>query len=295
MTNNNESSETSQQKQRVSGLFDRVANTFDHVGPRFFSHFGRRLVELAHIPSGAHVLDVATGRGAALFPAAKSVGTQGRVVGIDLSEGMVQETAKELARLGLSPNAEVRQMDAEHLQFPDESFDYVLCAFGIFFFPQLDRAMSEFRRVLRPNGKIVVTTWEKSFEEQQAWFDDIAKTYLPPEPEENEVAESESASQPVFDTPEGLEAIMNDADFIDVQIISEAADFVYATEEEYWSTLWSHGGRVTLEKIEQAVGADGLERFKIDIFKKVQTIKQPDGIHQLFPVLFALATKGEIV
>ncbi|MBK9006118.1 MAG: nuclear transport factor 2 family protein [Anaerolineae bacterium] len=67
MTNNNESSETSQQKQRVSGLFDRVANTFDHVGPRFFSHFGRRLVELAHIPSGAHVLDVATGRGAALF------------------------------------------------------------------------------------------------------------------------------------------------------------------------------------------------------------------------------------
>lgn len=68
MSNNNESSEMSQQKQQVSGLFDRVANTFDHVGPRFFSHFGRRLVELARIPSGAHVLDVATGRGAALFP-----------------------------------------------------------------------------------------------------------------------------------------------------------------------------------------------------------------------------------
>jgi len=253
------------------------------------------IVELAQIPSGAHVLDVATGRGAALFPAAESVGTQGRVIGIDLSEGMVQETAKELARLGLSSNVEVRQMDAEHLQFPDESFDHVLCAFGIFFFPQLDRAMSEFRRVLKPNGKIVVTTWEKSFEEQQAWFDEIAKTYLPPaEPEGNEVAESESASQPVFDTPEGLEAILNKADFADIQTVFEAADFVYATEEEYWSTLWSHGARVLLEKIEQSTDVDGLERFKSDVFKKVQAIKQPDGIHQLFPVLFALATKGEI-
>lgn len=290
---NNESSETSQQKQRVSGLFDRVANTFDHVGPRFFSHFGRRLVELARIPSGAHVLDVATGRGAALFPAAKSVGTQGRVIGIDLSEGMVTETAKEIARLNLPPNIEVRQMDAEHLQFPDESFDFVLCAFGIFFFPQLDRAMSEIRRVMKPNGRIVVTTWDKSFDEQQAWFYEIAKTYLPPEPDENEAVESTSASQPVFDTPEGVEAIMNAAGFIEIQIISETSNFVYATEEEYWSTLWSHGGRVTLEKIEQATGADGLERFKMDIFKKVQTIKQPDGIHQLFPVLFALATKGE--
>lgn len=291
---NNEPSETSQRKQQVSGLFDRVANTFDHVGPRFFSHFGRRLVELARIPSGAHVLDVATGRGAALFPAAKSVGTQGYVIGIDLSEGMVQETAKELARLGISSNVEVRQMDAEHLQFPDESFDYVLCAFGIFFFPQLDRAMSEIRRVMKPNGKIVVTTWDKLFDEQLAWFEEIAKIYLPPEPEGNDLTESDSASQPVFDTPEGLEAIMNAAGFIDIQIVSEAAEFVYATEEEYWSTLWSHGGRVTLEKIEQATGADGLERFKADIFKNVQAIKQPDGIHQLFPVLFALATRGDI-
>lgn len=291
---NNESSEMSQQKQRVSGLFDRVSNTFDHVGPRFFSHFGRRLVELAQIPSGAHVLDVATGRGAALFPAAKSVGTQGRVIGIDLSEGMVQETAKELARLGLSSNVEVRQMDAEHLQFPDESFDHVLCAFGIFFFPQLDRAMSEFRRVLKLNGKIVVTTWEKSFEEQQAWFDELVKMHLPPEPEASEPAESESASQPVFDTPEGLEAILNKAGFADIQTVFEATDFVYATEEEYWSTLWSHGARVSLEKIEQKTGADGLERFKADVFKKAQAIRQTDGIHQLFPVLFALATKGEL-
>lgn len=292
--NNDESSETTQQKQRVSGLFDRVANTFDHIGPRFFSHFGRRLVELARIPGGAHVLDVATGRGAALFPAAKSVGTQGYVIGIDLSEGMVQETAKELARLGFSSNIEARQMDAEHLQFPDESFDFVLCAFGIFFFPQLERAMSEFRRVLKPNGRIVVATWEKSWDEHWGWFDELVKKYLPPEPDASQDSDSGTAPQPVFDTPEGLETILKEAGFADIQVVFEATDFVYATEEEHWSSLWSHGARATLEKIEQNAGADGLQNFKADVFTKTQSIKQTDGIHQLFPVLFALATKGKL-
>jgi ubiquinone/menaquinone biosynthesis C-methylase UbiE len=291
---NNELSDVSQKKQQVSGLFDRVAITFDHVGPRFFSHFGRRLVELARIPNGALVLDVATGRGAALIPAAESVGTQGRVIGIDLSEIMVQETAKELARLGLSSNIEVRRMDAEHLQFPDESFDYVLCAFGIFFFPRLDLAISEFRRVLKPNGRIVVTTWEKSWDEHWGWFDELLKTYLPPEPETSEPVESDSVSQPIFDTPEGLDAILNKAGFANIEIVFEETDFVYATEEEHWSSLWSHGARGSLEKIEQANGADGLQRFKADVFTKTQSIKQTDGIHQLFPVLFASATKGDL-
>ncbi|MBV6391982.1 MAG: Ubiquinone/menaquinone biosynthesis C-methyltransferase UbiE [Anaerolineales bacterium] len=290
---NNESSDTSQRKQQVSGLFDRVAPTFDNVGPRFFSHFGRRLVEHARIPNDAHVLDVATGRGAALIPAAETVGAQGRAIGIDLSEGMVQETANELARLGFSSNVEARQMDAEHLQFPDETFDFVLCAFGIFFFPQLERAMSEFRRVLKPNGRIVVTTWEKSWDEHWGWFDELAKKYLPPEPDASQGAESDSAPQPVFDTPEGLETILKEAGFADIQVVFEATDFVYATEEEHWSSLWSHGARATLEKIEQTAGADGLQNFKADVFTKTRSIKQTDGIHQVFPVLFALATKGD--
>ncbi|MBV6451243.1 MAG: Ubiquinone/menaquinone biosynthesis C-methyltransferase UbiE [Anaerolineales bacterium] len=247
------------------------------------------MVELAQIPNGAHVLDVATGRGAVLFPAAESVGTHGLVIGIDLSEKMAQETAKEVERLGLSPIAEVRQMDAEDLQFPDKTFDFVLCCFAIFFFPQLDRAMSEFRRVLKPNGHIVVSTWDKLLDEEMNWFNEIVKTYLPSEPEESKPATPDS--YPVFDTVEGLRTIMEAAGFADVRIMSEAAEFVYATEEEFWSTLWSHGARVTLEAIEEKRGAEGLQRFKMDVYAKSQSIKQIDGIHQSFPVLFALATR----
>ena len=210
--------EAAQKKRHVSGIFDRAATTYDHVVPRFFSHFGRRLVELARIPSGSNVLDVATGRGALLYPAAESVGPQGHVTGIDLSEVMVQETTKELSRLNLPASVEVRQMDAEHLQFPDESFDYVLCGFALFFFPQLDLAMSELRRVLKPNGHICVTTWARS--DEWKWMKDIKERYLPPDPEEDQGLQP--SSKPVFDTPEGLETILSAAGFRDIHIISEA-------------------------------------------------------------------------
>jgi O-methyltransferase/aklanonic acid methyltransferase len=93
----NEPSDIAKRKQQLSGMFDRVAPTYDHIGPRFFSHFGRRLVEIAQIPSGSKVLEVATGRGALLYPVSESVGPDGHVIGIDLSEMMVQETTKELA------------------------------------------------------------------------------------------------------------------------------------------------------------------------------------------------------
>jgi O-methyltransferase/aklanonic acid methyltransferase len=123
-----------QEKRGTADVFSRAASTYDHVGPQFFTHFGRRLVELAQMLNKANVLDVAMGRGANLFPAAETVGSHGYVTGIDLSEAMVQETAKEINRRGLK-NAEVRQMDAEHLEFSDASFDCVLCGFSIFFSP----------------------------------------------------------------------------------------------------------------------------------------------------------------
>ncbi len=287
----NEPSEIMQRKQRVSGIFDGAASTYDQVGPRIFSHFGRRLVEIAQIHPQSKVLDVATGRGAVLYPAIKAVGSRGKVIGIDLSEKMVQETSSELANEPLSSNVEIRLMDAERLQFPDETFDYVLCGFAIFFFPQLFKAMAEFQRVLKPGGKICVSTFDELFYKEWRWFSEIVETYLPSVPQENQDTETNKEAHPVFDTPEGVNAILKSAGFNEIQIFSETAEFVYATEEEFWSTLWSHGVRGTLERIEQETGSDGLQMFKLDVFKRISAIKQADGLHQLFPVHIGLATK----
>jgi ubiquinone/menaquinone biosynthesis C-methylase UbiE len=272
-------------KEGLARLFDQVASTFDHVGPRFFSHFGRRLVEVTQIPTGAVVLDVATGRGAILFPAAEQVGPQGHAVGIDLSAGMVRETVAEIKSCGLK-NIAMYQMDAEYLTFPGASFDVVLCGLSLFFFPQLQRALGEFYRVLKPGGRVGVTTFAED-SEYENWLSRVFRPYRPsPDSQTNE--EQTEPSLLTLDTPERLETVLSNAGFVEIQITKEEAGFVYKNEEELWASLWSHGARRSMERMESST----LERFKADIFQSLQAFKRTDGIHMPPKrVLFALGIK----
>ena len=143
-------------KAQTKTLFNTVCSDYDS-GPGCFSHFGRRLVEVANINTGAHVLDIASGRGAVLFPVAERVGAGGEVVGIDLADAMAHATSEEAASRGLK--ARVNVMDAEELTFPDASFDCVTCGFGIMFLPDQDRGLEQMRRVLKPGGCLALSTW----------------------------------------------------------------------------------------------------------------------------------------
>jgi len=233
------SSEADKQKLRTAGVFSRAAPTYGEVGPRFFAQYGRRLVELAQVSQGSALLDIASGRGASLFPAAERIGPSGRAVGIDLAEGMVQALVPEIRLRGLG-HVEARVMDAEDLLFPDATFDHVLCGFCLFFFPSLERALSEMVRVLKPNGRIATSTWGKA--DDWKWLDDLVETYLP---EPTRSSYESKAPAPDFETPDGMEAIMRGAGFAGIKIVSESHDFTYASEEEWWSTQWSHGMRVS--------------------------------------------------
>jgi ubiquinone/menaquinone biosynthesis C-methylase UbiE len=271
-------------KEDVAELFNQVASTYDRIGPRFFSHFGRRLVELAQIPSGADVLDVAAGRGAVLYPAAEQVGLHGHVVGIDLSAEMVRETAAEIKISGLK-NATMLQMDAEQLTFPDASFDFVLCGLSIFFFTQLQRALNEFCRVLRPSGRVGVTTFAKDSEGSD-WFREILRSYSS---QDSQTDEKQKTAAPTLDTPAELEARLSNAGFVSIKVVKEGVDFAYKNEEELWSSLWSHGARRDLEQMDIYT----LERFKADVFQKVQVFRRSDGIHvPRRRVLFALGIRS---
>lgn len=114
-------------KQRVAALYTRVAPQYEAHGPPFFAHAGRRLVKVAGVAEGDVVLDVAAGRGAVLLAAAVRVGRDGRVIGIDLAEGMVEQTGAAIARYGLW-NAEMRLMDAERLAFAAATFGHVIAS-----------------------------------------------------------------------------------------------------------------------------------------------------------------------
>jgi ubiquinone/menaquinone biosynthesis C-methylase UbiE len=281
------SREDDQQKDRIASIFGRAAATYDQVGPRFFAYYGRRLVELAQVSQGATVLDIGCGRGASLFAAAAQVGAHGRAIGIDLAESMVQEATTEIALRGLG-NVEAQVMDAESLLFPDTTFDYVLCGFCLFFFPRLERALSETHRVLKAAGRIAVSTWGKTQENWQ-WLEDLLESYLP---EPTPPPDQANTPAPEFETPQGMQAIMSAAGFSVIQATAESRDFIYATEEEWWSTQWSHGMRAYLERLEAQQGAKGLASFKGEAMEKIQAVKTSDGIHQVMPVLYTIAAKA---
>jgi len=263
-------------------VFNQAATTYDRIGPRIFSHFGRRLVGHAEIKAGAYVLDVAAGRGALLFPAAAKVGANGHVTGIDFSPDMVRETAKEIESRKLN-HSEIHQMDAEQMTFSDESFDHVLCGFAVWMFAEPARVLQEFYRVLRRGGRVALSTWavDNPF---QLWCNEVLRPYAPA-PASIAAA---SKNDPKFDTPSQLDTALHQAGFQNIRITVEENDFVYGSEEQYWQSLWSAGIRRQLEKMTTAL----LDQAKSEVFRRLHAIKKPDGFHKLNRALVAFGTKA---
>ena len=116
------------------------------------------LLAAANLEPGQRVLDLASGVGDPALRIAQIVGPTGHVIATDLGPGMMS-LAAELAEKQNLRNIEFREAAAESLPFPDASFDVVTCRFGAMFFPDLQKALRECRRVLKPGGKVVFLVW----------------------------------------------------------------------------------------------------------------------------------------
>ncbi len=276
--------QTSINKMNIVGLFNQVASAYDTKGPQFFSYFGTKLVNFSQVSKSSKLLDVATGRGAILYPAIRKVGSAGYVVGIDLSAEMVRETYTELEILGIN-NAAIHQMDAEELIFPDNSFDIVICGFSLFFFPQYTKALKEFIRVLKPGGRVAISTFNKNCD----YFEWIRKVYSSVESfSALRARELLTYPVPAFGLRDGLEAILKVAGFSMVETQEEEASFIYKDEYELWASLWSYGTR----QIFEGMSKEDIDAFKIRLFNMANELKGEHGISiPTINVLFACGTK----
>ncbi|MBI3912926.1 MAG: methyltransferase domain-containing protein [Chloroflexi bacterium] len=265
-------------KATIKKVFDDAAARYDRVGPRLFEIAGARLVELMEMPEGGRVLDVATGIGAVLLPAATRVGAKGRVIGIDFSEGMLQAARGETAARGIA-NVVLRQMDAEHLDFPDDTFDAVACGFALFLMPAMDSALREMQRVTKPTGRVGLTLWGKDpFDPAWKIIAEQVRTYGMEVRMPHKVAYA----------PEEIRGMMTDAGLSDIETREEKLDAQYASEEEWWEFQMTTGVRAAIVQMDEATRA----RFKEDYFAKLRPLKRADGsLHFPAPVVYALARK----
>jgi ubiquinone/menaquinone biosynthesis C-methylase UbiE len=245
----------------------------ERVAPQVLSHFGQRLVELAEVAPGAHVLDVAVGGGAILFPAAGRVGPSGLVIGIDRDADNVRGTAAEIKRARLG-HVEVKEMNAQDLLLREETFDWVLCGFALSSFPRPHRALQEFVRVLRRGGCVAISAWSEDCPFLN-WWREVVRPYAPDR--------SSEADGSRFDTPARLETALREAGFENIRTSFEDSEFVYADEEEWWTAIESSES--------QHLPALVMERIKNEMIAKVSFLKQPDGIHNPYRALFSLGIK----
>ena len=145
---------------RVGAVFESVAERYDlmndlmslglHRGwKRFAAH-------IARVRPGARVLDLAGGTGDLTARLAPAVGSAGNVVLADINRPMLERGRMRLVDRGIAGNVQYAQCNAEHLPFPDRSFDRVLIGFGLRNVTNQDRALAEMFRVLRPAGMVLV-------------------------------------------------------------------------------------------------------------------------------------------
>ena len=143
-------------KGRDASSYDAVTSSFDRFTRRFTEPLARRLVDLAEPEPGQEVLDVGTGTGVVALEAARRVGPEGRVLGVDLSDGMLRAARDRAVEAGLDRVVAFRREDAESLTLADGSFDAVVSLYALLHFPNPDVALREMCRVTRPGGRAVV-------------------------------------------------------------------------------------------------------------------------------------------
>lgn len=150
--------------------YDHVADIYDRVRTEFHARPAADLLGAMAPPAGGRVLDVGTGTGAAALAATKAVGPEGLVVGIDPSMEMLDRARARGAR--------VVAAQALDLPFRDAAFDAVVASFVIFFFTRYETALHDMVRVLRPGGKLGVTTWGGTEDEFRRTWRGVAESFV---------------------------------------------------------------------------------------------------------------------
>ena len=171
-------------KEKVQEMFDNIAPTYDtlnHVLSMNVDKLWRRHA-LKEIVDGTpqRILDVACGTGDSTISIAKAAGEGSEVTGVDISEGMMALVQGKAEKAGVAGRIGLAVADGEALPYADGTFDRVTCAFGIRNFEHKEQGLSEFRRVLKPGGKVVILELSVPQNRVVLWAYDLYFTHLLP-------------------------------------------------------------------------------------------------------------------
>jgi demethylmenaquinone methyltransferase / 2-methoxy-6-polyprenyl-1,4-benzoquinol methylase len=157
-------------KEQEAGKKEQVAQMFDNISPKYdlLNHvlsmgidiyWRKKAIRLLRPEKPKRILDIATGTGDFAIEAMKL--NPEKIIGMDISEGMLQVGREKIKRLGLEKTIELRLGDSERLPLPDNYFDAVIVSFGVRNFENLEKGLRDMNRVLKPGGTCVILEFSK--------------------------------------------------------------------------------------------------------------------------------------
>jgi SAM-dependent methyltransferase len=230
-------------KAKAAAAYNAAADYFDHPVSSFWHRFGRETVDRVDLRPCECVLDVCCGSGGSALPAAERVGPKGKVIAVDLAERLIALAAAKAQSKGLD-NIEFRVADMLALGYPDDAFDAVICVFGVFFVPDMTAAIRELWRMVRPGGRLAITTWGPDlFEPANSSFwsairqdrPDLYRGFNP----------WDRISQPA-----GLREMLAAAGVSGADIVAEAGHHPLQSPDDWWAIAMGSGYRGTLAQLD---------------------------------------------
>ncbi len=152
-----------QSKAETKAFYDKISGVYDLLAEHSEGPVSQSCLDQLALKPGQRALEIGYGTGHCLVRMAKAVGPDGKVYGIDLSEGMQAQARQRLERDHLAAIVELYCGDATHLPYPDASMDAVFMSFTLELFdkPEIPKVLAESKRVLHAGGRIGVAALTK--------------------------------------------------------------------------------------------------------------------------------------
>jgi len=269
---------TEDAKTKAAATYNAAADRFDDPANSFWDAFGHQTIEQLHLDRGARLLDVCCGSGASAIPAAERVGPEGSVLGIDLAENLLKLARRKAESQGLR-NIDFRLGDMLNLGQQEASFDAVVCVFGIFFVPDMTAAVRELWRLVRPGGKLAITTWgPRFFEPATTAFWHSIREVRP------DLYKGFNPWDRITD-PEALRAVLQEGGVEQATVVAASGSHDVPSPEAWWSAVLGSGYRGTVDQLD-AVQLEQVRKGNLNYILE-------SGISAVEAnVIYAVATKG---